>query len=70
MVTRCTTCGRLFLETDARRVDDIAPRCVSCLIDETETDAAETLHAIGDALRAVAPVPVSWFHVRPRSRPR
>ncbi len=68
MITRCTVCGRAFLETDARRVDAVRPLCVSCLIDDIETDTAADIRTAADALRVLASVPFSWFHNRTARR--
>ena len=68
MIARCDACGREYLETDARRVAEPRPRCVSCLIDEIETDAETRgqLRAIGDALRAISSAPLSWCRQQTR----
>ena len=61
MIARCDTCGRAYLEIDARRVAEPRPRCVSCLVDNVETDTADDMRAVADALRAIAAIPVSWY---------
>ena len=70
MITRCSVCGRAFMETDARRVDAPRPVCVSCLIDamETDADARGQFRTVADALRAIAAVPVSWYRGRTAHR--
>lgn len=69
-VSRCDACGRLFLETDSRRVDAVRPLCVSCLVNDIEQDAAPQLHAVGGALRCISSAPVTWCRGRHRPAPR
>lgn len=70
MISRCVSCGRSYLETDARRVAHVAPRCVSCLVDGCETDAETRgdMRAVAFAFRVIASVPVSWFHQQREQR--